>query len=432
MSAPPGVESKTDAGLLPAAQVPSVSPLPAPADSISSRAPASGDVIPTAAPFPQVAQQRNSPAPPSRPGQQARPSPPPSPRGGQPPARPTPVEPQDIQFDRDGLITMHTNELDVRQLLELISRRSGMNILVSPNVQGTITANFEKVTLDQLLQSVLTLANLVEKREGTIHYIYTQEEVQAQTESKMKERILTKVYKLNYIRADELMTLIRPFLSEDVGQKRIQSTANYPFGISELTGVQHRHGRRWRRRRWRRWRRWRSAAAASPPTAESSPRPEAPPRPTCDHLVIQDYESNLKIVDQIIKKLDVQPIQVLIEAVIISVELDRNKQLGVNFGVVDNLGQDAGDDRLGRGAQWQRRLHAVVGADRGRQDRGGRWPRRRKRPRRGLPSDRPQRVRVGYQRHQVRLRVQQRDGVHPGPRDRWGAPRSWPAPGSSS
>ena len=34
MSAPPGVESKTDAGLLPAAQVPSVSPLPAPADPI--------------------------------------------------------------------------------------------------------------------------------------------------------------------------------------------------------------------------------------------------------------------------------------------------------------------------------------------------------------------------------------------------------------
>ncbi len=43
----------------------------------------------------------------------------------------------------DGLVTMHVNELDVRQLLELLSRRSGVNILVSPKVAGTITANFE-------------------------------------------------------------------------------------------------------------------------------------------------------------------------------------------------------------------------------------------------------------------------------------------------
>ena len=56
-----------------------------------------------------------------------------------------------------------------------------------------------------------------------------------------------------------------------------------------------------------------------------------------DLVVIQDYESNLKIIDQIIQRLDVQPVQVLIEAVIISVELDLDKQLGVNFAVVDNL-----------------------------------------------------------------------------------------------
>ncbi len=50
---------------------------------------------------------------------------------------------------------MHTNELDVRQLLELISRRSGMNILVSPLVSGTITANFEGVTVEEVLQAII-------------------------------------------------------------------------------------------------------------------------------------------------------------------------------------------------------------------------------------------------------------------------------------
>ena len=62
-----------------------------------------------------------------------------------------------------------------------------------------------------------------------------------------------------------------------------------------------------------------------------------------DMLIIQDYESNLKIIDQIVKRLDARPVQVLIEAVIISVDLEATRQLGVNFAVVDNLGTALGE-----------------------------------------------------------------------------------------
>ena len=154
---------------------------------------------------------------------------------------------------------MHTNELDVRQLLELISRRSGMNILVSPKVSGTITANFEKVTIQELLGSILKLADLVEKVEGGIHFIYSKEELKDVAETAKKERIVTKVYRLNYIRADELMVMISPFLSSDVGRKRFATSANYQFGISESStlstggagGGGGGGGGRWRRRRRR-------------------------------------------------------------------------------------------------------------------------------------------------------------------------------------
>ncbi len=249
---------------------------------------------------------------------------------------------QQIQIGPDGLITMHTNELDVRTLLELISRRGGMNILISPNVQGNITANFERVTQDQLLKSVLKLANLEERVEGPIRYIYTKEELDAEHESKKKERILTKVYKLNYIRADELMNMLKPFLSVDVGQKRIQSTANYPFGISEaptfgsLGGATAGGGGGGGGGG--------GAASGGGVAAQRGIQPTTGGTSMAgsDVLVIQDYESNLKIVDQIVQRLDVQPLQVLIEAVIISVELDKDKELGVNFGVVNDLGQSLG------------------------------------------------------------------------------------------
>ena len=137
-----------------------------------------------------------------------------------------------VQFDPNGLVTMHTNELEIRQLLELLSRRGGTNVLISPKVAGTITANFEGVTLEQVLKSVIKLADLVDKQDGLIHYIYTKGEMLDEAENLKKERIITKVYKLNYVRSDELWHMVRPFLSE-VGSKRAAVTTQYRYGISE-------------------------------------------------------------------------------------------------------------------------------------------------------------------------------------------------------
>jgi general secretion pathway protein D len=262
----------------------------------------------------------------------------------------------ELEFDRNGLITLHTNELDVRQLLELISRRSGTNILISPEVKGTITANFERVTLSQLLAAVIKLANLVDKTEGPMHYIFTKQELEDEKEEVKKERILTKVYRLNYVRADELMVVIRPFLSPDVGQKRVSITPTYRFGISEANTFSTSGGMSAA-----------GGAAAGVGGSASSPAGVAgsagasssgavgyqPPtgansNAESDTLIVQDYESNIKIIDQIIQRIDVRPVQVLIEAVIISVELDKSKQLGVNFGLVDNLAQQLGT--IGSGA----------------------------------------------------------------------------------
>ncbi len=323
---------------------------PVPATSIES--PSGETQVPSAAP---LSNQQNPATPPnSQPTARVPAQRPASPaqEPTRPPTRaPGDIQAQDIQFDREGLVSMHTNELDVRQLLELLSRRSGMNILISPKVTGTITANFEKVTIQELLGSILKLADLVEKVEGGIHFIYSKEETREVAETAKKERIITKVYRLNYIRADELMVMISPFLSNEVGKKRFATSANYQFGISEAStlttggaggggGVGGGGGGG-------------GGGGVAPGGAGTIQRGTQPitggaSMASNDMVIIQDYESNLKIIDQIIQRLDIQPTQVLIEAVIISVELDLDKQLGVNFAVVDNLGQQLGT--IGSGA----------------------------------------------------------------------------------
>ena len=221
-------------------------------------------------------------------------------------------------------------------------------------MSGTITANFENTSVEQVLKSVIKLANLVEKTEGKIHYLYTKGEIDDDAEILKREKILTRVYRLNYVRSDELLAMIRPFLSIDVGQKRVSVTPSYRFGIGEsATFVSGGAG----------------AASASGGGASSAntggptnqgasgggstvggyqPPTGGNSMSDSDLLIVQDYESNLKIVDQIVLKVDKRPVQVLIEAVIISVDLEQARQLGVNFAVVDNLGTALGE--IGSGA----------------------------------------------------------------------------------
>ena len=162
------------------------------------------------------------------------------------------------------------------------------------------------------------------------------------------------MYKLNYIRSDEMLAMVRPFLSVDVGQKRVSVTPSYRFGIGEsATFVSGGAGAA-------------SAGGGGGGTANTGgptnqgasgggstvggyqPPTGGNSMSDSDLLVVQDYESNLKLVDQIVQRIDRRPIQVLIEAVIISVDLERARQLGVNFSLVDNLGTVLGT--VGSGA----------------------------------------------------------------------------------
>ena len=122
--------------------------------------------------------------------------------------------------------------------------------------------------------------------------------------------------------------MIRPFLSYDVGQKRVSVTPSYQFGIGESAtfvsggaGAASAGGG------------GASSANTGGPTNQGAsgggstravinPRPAETRCPTATCSIVQDYESNLKIIDQIIQRVDVRPVQVLIEAVIISVDLE--------------------------------------------------------------------------------------------------------------
>jgi len=215
-------------------------------------------------------------------------------------------------------VTLHLDEVDVRRALELLSRQGSLNILVSPGVSGYVTANLQGVSIDEALNAILKLCNLVARREKTLIYVYTPQEALESSVRDSKQGI--RVYRPNYVRATDMETMITPFLSADSG--RIAVTPASAVGIGTNTD-----------------------AAGGDSLAGG------------DALIVQDVESVLVNIDAIVKQLDIQPVQVLIEAVIMEVRLEDTNDLGVNFAVLDGAGRVL--TAIGNGAE----INAAVGFD---------------------------------------------------------------------
>src|SRR5262249_27607058 len=103
---------------------------------------------------------------------------------------------------------LHLDDVDVRKVLEILSREGSLNILVSPSVTGRVTASLNGLNPEQALDAILKLSNLVAQREKGIIYVYTREEVSKAIELPLR------VYRLNYVRSTDLEKMVKPLLSE--------------------------------------------------------------------------------------------------------------------------------------------------------------------------------------------------------------------------
>ena len=123
-----------------------------------------------------------------------------------------------------------------------------------------------------MLKSVIKLANLVEKTEGTIHYLYTKGEIDEDAEFIKREKIMTRVYRLNYVRSDELLQH-DPAVPEH--RRRPEAGRRHA-----LVSIRHRRvgNVRFRRRRSGIGQRRRSKLAPTPAAPPTRVPPAAAPR----------------------------------------------------------------------------------------------------------------------------------------------------------
>lgn len=180
-------------------------------------------------------------------------------------------------------ISVQTKDADIRDVVNFIAEESGANIVMSDDVKGRVSVKVRKVPWDQVLVSIMRTKQLGYVRQGNVIRISSMKELQEESDQALKmietqrnmAPVKVKVIPVNYANVDELAKQVPAFLSKE-GKAVVDARSNT--------------------------------------------------------ILVTDRENVLEKVEQIIRSLDVQPNQVLIEGKIVEATESFSSFIGVNWG----------------------------------------------------------------------------------------------------
>jgi type IV pilus assembly protein PilQ len=166
-----------------------------------------------------------------------------------------------------GLISVDFKDADIRQVLRIISLKSGVDIVAGSDVEGLVTIKLTDVPWEQALDIILRTYGFTYERKDRIVRVMTIEALE-------QEALSTEVFPLNYAKAEEVPNILEEMLS-DRGKVKFDERTNT--------------------------------------------------------VIVTDIPSSLFRIKQVIERIDQQTPQVHIESKIIETKLTRDDNLGIDW-----------------------------------------------------------------------------------------------------
>lgn len=195
------------------------------------------------------------------------------------------------------VISLDFQNIDVRTILQILAKESGMNIVASDSVQGKMTISLKDVPWDQALDLVLDARALEMKRNGNIINVAPRDEMMKKTQDELEMRnkiqelgpLLSQTFQLKYKKVEEFRDILK--LDENSGSSNSSNNRNI-----------------------------------------LSNRGSALIDPTTNTLIVTDNEYVIRKFEKLIEELDVAARQVMVEARIVEASDGVSRDLGVKFG----------------------------------------------------------------------------------------------------
>ena len=225
----------------------------------------------------------------------------------------------DKSLFKGDLLDLNFQNIDVRDVLELIADFKSLNLVASDSVQGTITLNLNNVPWDQALDIIMRSKGLDMRKQGNILLIAPIEEIaereQKEVESKKKLEELTPlqtyVARIKYAEAKEIYKFFNaPRAQINRGDQQRSSGQG---GQSSTFSILSERG----------------SAIVDERT---------------NTIILNDIGDKIDEFKRLLARIDIPVKQVLIEARIVKAESDFRKELGASWGLA---GSDQVDFSLG-------------------------------------------------------------------------------------
>lgn len=192
-------------------------------------------------------------------------------------------------------ISLDFQDVDVRVILQILAKESGMNIVASDSVTGKMTLTLKDVPWDQALDLVMQARNLDMRRNGNIINVAPRDELlaqdkatlQAQNEVDQLSPLYSQTFQLKYKSVEEFKQVLESGTAN--------SSSNAKNGLLSERG----------------------SALLDPAT---------------NTLIVTDNPNVLKKFQRLIDELDVPSRQVMVEARIVEASDTFSRDLGIKFG----------------------------------------------------------------------------------------------------
>lgn len=117
-----------------------------------------------------------------------------------------------------GIISVDFKDADIRQVMRILSMKSGVDIVAGPDVEGLVTVKLTNVPWEQALDIILRTYGLAYERKNDVIRVMTLAGVE-------QEAVTTEVFPLSYGKAKEALDVIKEMLS-DRGKAKVDDRTN--------------------------------------------------------------------------------------------------------------------------------------------------------------------------------------------------------------
>ena len=206
-------------------------------------------------------------------------------------------------------VTLDFKEADIRNVLKIISYKSGVNIVTTPEVMGNVTIRLVDVPWEKALEVILKTYGFAYERVGNIITVAPIDKLTAlkkqEVELAQVQPTSTEVFNLKYIDAQDAKKALEPQLS--------------PRGKITVLEMTSPPG-------------WEFAAVAKGESLTKQKRETEEIKTRSKVLIISDVPPVMEKIKEVIVQLDVMPQEILIETRIMEVSRDKLKDIGFDWG----------------------------------------------------------------------------------------------------